>query len=134
WPSIATSKPSALDRMPTPSSHRPNSAAAGCSAGFCATERPMRVLVTGGAGYVGSISAEWLIGLGHVVTILDSMVKGHRDAVPPRAGLVVGEIGDRALLDRIFGEHEIEAVLHCGGRALVGESVANPAMYFDENV
>jgi UDP-glucose 4-epimerase len=94
----------------------------------------MRVLVTGGAGYVGSVSSEWLIGAGHTVTILDSMVKGHRAAVPPRAKLTVGSIGDRGLVERLLRDDGIDAVLHCAGRILVGESVAQPAMYFAENV
>jgi UDP-glucose 4-epimerase len=94
----------------------------------------MRVLVTGGAGYVGSISAERLLAAGHSVTVLDSLVKGHRAAVPEQARLVEGSTGEQALVERTLREDGIEAVLHCASRALVGESVAEPALYYQENV
>src|SRR5690349_15637973 len=94
----------------------------------------MRVLVTGGAGYVGSTSAERLIGAGHDVVIYDSMVRGHRAAVPSQAKLVVGDIGDAASFEKALRDNQVEAVLHCGGLALVGESVAEPDRYFEVNV
>jgi UDP-glucose 4-epimerase len=94
----------------------------------------MRVLVTGGAGYVGSISAELLLAAGHSVTVLDSLVKGHRAAVPEQARLVEGSTGEQDLVERTLREDGIEAVLHCASRALVGESVAEPALYYRENV
>ena len=94
----------------------------------------MRVLVTGGAGYVGSTTAEGLINAGHSVTVLDSLFRGHRAAVPPEARLVVGDIGDGAVVERALRDDGIEAVLHCAGVALVAESVADPARYFHENV
>ena len=94
----------------------------------------MRILVTGGAGYVGSTSAERLIDAGHGVTVLDNLFRGHRGAVPPEANLVVGDIGDAALVERTLRDHDIEAVLHCAGLAQVGESVAEPDRYFHENV
>ena len=94
----------------------------------------MRVVVTGGAGYVGSTTAERLIGAGHDIVVYDSLVRGHRAAVPPKATLVVGDIGDAALFEQTLRDHRIEAVLHCGGLALVGESVAEPDRYFEVNV
>ena len=94
----------------------------------------MRVLVTGGAGYVGSVSVERLLAKGHVVTVLDSMMRGHRDAVPPEARLVEGDISDRSLVEGILRDDHIEAVLHCAGRSLAPESVIDPAPYFDANV
>ncbi len=94
----------------------------------------MRVLVTGGAGYVGSVTVERLLAQGHVVTVLDSFMRGHRDAVPSEARLVDGDIADRALVEGILRDDHIEAVLHCAGRSLAPESVALPALYFDANV
>ena len=94
----------------------------------------MRVLVTGGAGYVGSVSAELLLDRGHAVTILDSMVTGHARAVADGADLLTGNVGDGELVERIVEDHRIEAVLHCASRAVVGESVADPALYYRENV
>jgi UDP-glucose 4-epimerase len=94
----------------------------------------MRVLVTGGAGYVGSVSAERLIAAGHTVTVLDSLATGHRGAVPAGAKLVVGALGDDAIVEGALREDGIEAVLHCAGRSLVGESVSDPALYFASNV
>ena len=94
----------------------------------------MRVLVTGGAGYVGSTTAERLIGAGHDVVVYDSLIRGHRTAVPPAATLVQGDIGDAAAFEQALRQHQIEAVLHCGGLALVGESVAQPDRYFEVNV
>ncbi|MEO8626079.1 MAG: UDP-glucose 4-epimerase GalE [Candidatus Limnocylindrales bacterium] len=97
-------------------------------------EALMRVMVTGGAGYVGSTTAERLIGAGHEVVIYDSLVRGHRAAVPPNATLVVGDIGDAAAFAEALRQHRIEAILHCAGLALVGESVAQPDRYFEVNV
>lgn len=94
----------------------------------------MRILVTGGAGYVGSTSAERLIDGGHEITILDNLLRGHRAAAPSEASLVVGDIGDSELVERTLREREIEAVLHCAGLAQVGESVAEPDRYFSANV
>jgi UDP-glucose 4-epimerase len=94
----------------------------------------MRVLVTGGAGYVGSISAERLIELGHAVVVLDTLATGYGDAIPPQATLVEASTQDGAAVERALREHAIEAVLHCAARALVGESVADPALYYRDNV
>ncbi len=94
----------------------------------------MRVLVTGGAGYVGSVSVEQLLALGHSVTVLDTLWRGHRAAVPEGARLVEGSVGEQALVERTLREDGIEAVLHCAGPALVGESVADPALYYRQNV
>ena len=94
----------------------------------------MRVLVTGGAGYVGSVSVERLVAAGHRVVVLDSLVTGHRAAVAEGARLVHGSLRDREALERLLREEEIEAVLHCAARSLVGQSVAEPALYYGENV
>jgi UDP-glucose-4-epimerase GalE len=94
----------------------------------------MRVLVTGGAGYVGSTTAQRLIDAGHEVVVIDSLELGHRDAVPEGATLVPGDISDRQLVEAAVRDNMIEAVLHCAGYSLVGESVQQPQRYFDNNV
>src|SRR5215213_4246500 len=94
----------------------------------------MRILVTGGAGYVGSVSAELLVERGHDVTIYDSLASGHEGAAMPGCVLVRGNVGDRELFEGTLRERSIEAVLHCASRALVGESVADPGLYYRENV
>ena len=76
----------------------------------------MRLVVTGGAGYVGSVSVERLLNAGHEVTVLDTLVTGHRDAVPPSAQLVTVSVGDREAVTELFRERRIEAVLHCAAR------------------
>lgn len=94
----------------------------------------MRVLVTGGAGYIGSHMARMLVTRGHRVTILDTLEYGHKEAVPEGAALVVGNVGDRKVLDGIFSASKIEAVMHFAGYLLVEESVKNPIKYFRNNL
>lgn len=94
----------------------------------------MRVLVTGGAGYVGSVSVEALLDAGHDVVVLDDFSTGHRDAVAAGARLVDGSYGDQAATRSLLTDERIDAVLHCAARSLVGESVANPARYYRDNV
>ena len=94
----------------------------------------MRILVTGGAGYVGSVSVDRLVAAGHDVTVLDDLSTGHRAAVPADATLVAGSYGDTDTIARALDEHGIEAVLHCAARSLVGESIADPARYYRDNV
>ncbi len=93
----------------------------------------MNVLITGGAGYIGSHMARMLVSRGITVTVLDSMEYGHKEAVPSGANLVVGSIGDRAVLDKCFTE-PIDAVIHFAGYLLVEESVRMPVKYFRNNV
>jgi UDP-glucose-4-epimerase GalE len=94
----------------------------------------VKVLVTGGAGYVGSTTAQRLIEAGHEVVAYDSLELGHRGAVPEGATLVVGNIADRQLVESTVRDNAVEAVLHCAGYSLVGESVQQPQRYFDNNV
>jgi len=93
----------------------------------------MRVLVTGGAGYIGSIVTAALLGDGHEVTVLDSLVRGLATAAAP-APLVVGDIRDRALVARILREERIEAVMHLAALKSVAESMRDPAAYHEANV
>ncbi len=94
----------------------------------------MRILVTGGAGYVGSVSVEKFLDAGHDVTVMDDLSTGHRGAVPEAAALEVVSYGDRAAVIDVLERHAIEAVLHCGAKSLVGESMDEPAKYYKENV
>ena len=92
------------------------------------------ILVTGGAGYVGSVSVAALLAAGDDVVVLDDLSTGHRAAVPEGAPLVVGNYGTRELVDRVLAEHAVEVILHCAARSLVGESIADPGRYFRDNV
>jgi UDP-glucose 4-epimerase len=94
----------------------------------------MRVLVAGGAGYIGSVATEQLLDSGHTVVVYDNLVKGHRGAVDPRATFVDGDLADLPLLEQTFSEHRINAVMHFAAHSLVGESMENPGKYFDNNV
>ena len=91
----------------------------------------MRLLVTGGAGYIGSVVAARLIAAGHEVTVLDNLSTGHADAVPPGATFVEGDLRDSAAGVLADG---IDAVLHFAAKSLVGESVADPGMYWSNNL
>ena len=94
----------------------------------------MRVLVTGGAGYIGSITVEQLVLAGHDVVVLDTLVTGHRESVAPGAALAVHSVMDKQTVVELLRKHRIEAVLHCAARSLVGQSMEDPGLYFNENV
>lgn len=91
----------------------------------------MKVLVTGGAGYIGSVTASRLVDAGHQLIVLDNLENGHREAVPSQAELVVGEFGDRQLLNRLLPQ--VEAVMHFAAYIEAGESMHKPAKYFRNN-
>lgn len=104
----------------------------------------MNILVTGGAGYVGSHAAQDLVRRGHRVLIVDNLERGHaaavdrlRESVEPserdRLGFVRADTGDRAAMERILREHSVEAVMHFAALALVGESVTRPLLYHENN-
>jgi len=94
----------------------------------------MRVLVTGGAGYVGGVSVDALLGAGHEVTVLDDLSTGHRGSVHPDARLVVASCADEAATRALLERAGVDAILHCAARSLVGESMRDPAAYYRHNV
>src|SRR5690348_5317764 len=83
-----------------------------------------RILVTGGAGYIGSVVVEQLVSRGHAVVVLDDLSRGHRAAVDPGAEFVQGGIGDRGVLEGLLTRHSFDALVHLAAYALVAESVA----------
>jgi UDP-glucose-4-epimerase GalE len=94
----------------------------------------MAILVTGGAGYIGSVTVERLTGKGERVVVLDDLVYGHRESIDADIPFCQGSVGDRELLARITKEYEIESCIHFAALAYVGESVEKPALYFENNV
>lgn len=98
-------------------------------------EKPT-ILVTGGAGYIGSHAVLALKQAGYQVVVLDNLVYGHRDIVEQvlQVELVAGDTNDRALLDRLFADHKFAAVMHFAAYAYVGESVTKPDKYYRNNV
>ncbi|MBZ5645632.1 MAG: UDP-glucose 4-epimerase GalE [Acidobacteriia bacterium] len=94
----------------------------------------MRILVTGGAGYIGSVVVEELLAAGQHTVVYDNLSLGHRDAVLPGAEFVQGEILDRQTLESALTKHGIDAVIHMAANALVGESCENPAKYYTNNL
>ncbi len=94
----------------------------------------MTILVTGGAGYIGSAMVERLRAEGMDVVVVDNLSRGHRDAVPSEVPLLVGDVSDEAFVSSVFAEREIQAVFHFAAESLVGESMENPGKYFRNNV
>ena len=94
----------------------------------------MAILVTGGAGYIGSVTVELFLERGEQVVVLDNLSRGHAASVPAGVAFYEGNIGDRALVQRIGREHDIEACVHFAALAYVGESVSDPSLYYDNNV
>src|SRR5215468_773001 len=94
----------------------------------------MKVLVTGGAGYIGSVVVEQLIKHGHDVVVYDNLSKGHAAAIAPEASLVKTDLSDRDMLVRALDRNRIEAVIHMAASSRVGESVENPHLYFSNNI
>jgi UDP-glucose 4-epimerase len=94
----------------------------------------MRVLVTGGAGYVGSVVVQQLVQANLQVFVLDSLVQGHRQAVTPGAEFTQGDIGDRALVEDLLRRHQIEAVVHMAAATVIERSMTDPRFFYEENV
>jgi len=93
----------------------------------------MRILVTGGAGYIGSVVADQLLRSGYDVTVLDNLIMGWREAVPPAAEFIHADLGDEAALDALFDSHNFDAVMHFAAFIEAGESVKVPEKYFHNN-
>lgn len=94
----------------------------------------MRILVTGGAGYIGSVVVEELLRQGDQVTVLDNLSQGHKAAVHPQAEFVLGDLVDQAIVNDLFADQDFEAVMHFASHTLVGESMAEPLKYLGDNV
>ncbi len=94
----------------------------------------MKVFVTGGAGYIGSVCVEQLLDAGHTVTVFDNLTEGHRSAVDPRAALIVGDLQQRCDIEDAMETARPDAVMHFAANALVGESMTDPSKYFRNNV
>ncbi|HEX4201100.1 MAG TPA: UDP-glucose 4-epimerase GalE [Chthoniobacterales bacterium] len=94
----------------------------------------MKILVTGGAGYIGSVCVEDLLNRGHDVTVFDNLTEGHRKAVDQRAKFVQGDLADKLGISQVIGTEQPAAVMHFAAKALVGESMQNPSKYFFNNV
>jgi UDP-glucose 4-epimerase len=94
----------------------------------------VKILVTGGAGYIGSVCVEDLLNRGHDVTVFDNLTEGHKNAIDRRAKFVQGDLADKPALSDLMGTDRPEAVMHFAAKALVGESMQNPYKYFYNNV
>ncbi len=94
----------------------------------------MKILVTGGAGYIGSVAVEQLIKRGESVVVFDNLYQGHREAVHPDAIFVEGDLADRAAVDAAFKAHKPDAVMHFASHTLVGESMQKPFLYLEDNI
>jgi UDP-glucose 4-epimerase len=94
----------------------------------------MKILVTGGAGYIGSAVVEQLIAQGESVVVFDNLSQGHRAAVHPEAVLVEGDLANRGDIDAVLTQHRPEAVMHFASKTLVGESMQDPFLYVGDNV
>lgn len=94
----------------------------------------MNILVTGGAGYIGSVCVEELINAGHQVTVYDNLTEGHRSSVDERAAFVQADLSDGVRLEQVLETAGTEAILHFAANALVGESMTSPGKYFRNNV
>ena len=94
----------------------------------------MSVLVTGGAGYIGSHTVRALRGAGIATVILDNLSTGHRFLVPPDVPLIKGNIGDRALVEATIAEYDVDSVIHFAASIVVSDSVERPLDYYGNNV
>jgi len=94
----------------------------------------MKILVTGGAGYIGSVLTEELVRDGHEVVVYDNLSKGHRSAIAPAASFVHAELADVSTLRNTLSNNGIEAVIHMAADSLVGESGVDPAKYYENNL
>ncbi len=93
----------------------------------------MKVIVTGGAGYIGSVCVEELLNAGHEVVVFDNLSEGHRGAIDDRAKLIVGDLQDKPSISRAMSAEKPDSVMHFAANSLVGESMKNPSKYFINN-
>lgn len=93
----------------------------------------MRLVVTGGAGYIGSVVVEAALAAGHEVTAIDTLTEGHAAAVAPGARLVVGDVGDPGLVDAVFSHAPVDAVVHMAAETTIAASMVDPIRYFRQN-
>ena len=91
----------------------------------------MKILVTGGAGYIGSHAVKVLLSKGYEVVVVDNLITGHKEAVDEKAKLYVGDISDETFMHQVFTENEIAGVIHFAAFSLVGESMTNPYKYYE---
>jgi UDP-glucose 4-epimerase len=94
----------------------------------------MKVLVTGGAGYIGSAGVHELVRAGHEVVVVDNLSQGHRQAVHEEADFIEGDLRDRAVVDNVLEVEAPEAIMHFASKSLVGESMEKPLLYLGDNV
>src|SRR5256714_1363170 len=94
----------------------------------------MKILVVGGAGYIGSVCAELLLDEGHAVTVFDNLSEGHRAAIDSRTEFFDGDLQDRQSIEKALRKQKPDAVMHFAANALVGESMQNPSKYFRNNI
>ncbi len=92
------------------------------------------LLITGGAGYIGSHTVKLLSEHNYKITVIDNLVYGHEEAIPPNIRLIKGDIGDLKVIEPLFESNEFDAVLHFAAYAYVGESVQNPSKYYHNNL
>src|SRR5437764_3163500 len=97
-------------------------------------QSPLNILVTGAAGYIGSICAEVLLSRGMNVIALDNLLEGHSAAVPPGAKFCNVDLGNRGQIESVFKQHKIDAVMHFAAEALVAKSVKEPSVFYATNV
>ncbi|MEO7097492.1 MAG: UDP-glucose 4-epimerase GalE [Polyangiales bacterium] len=94
----------------------------------------MRVLVTGGAGYIGSVVVHELARVGHTPLVLDNLQQGHREALAAGVTFVQGDVADRPLVEKLLRDEQVEAVVHLAADSVVGQSVVDPARFYRNNV
>lgn len=94
----------------------------------------MKILVTGGAGYIGSFMVKATIDKGHEVVIADNLERGNKEAIDARATFIVGDLRNKDFTETIFSKHKFDAVVHFAGYISMSESVTNPHIYFDNNI
>lgn len=93
----------------------------------------MTILVTGGAGYIGSFMVKRLVDKGDTVIVIDNLVHGHRSTIESSSKLVNGNILDKEFISKVFSENKIDAVIHFAAYISMGESMRNPGLYFENN-